>query len=187
MTPTDGPSRIDGVIPDSEKPLSVSSDAFRSAMRRWPSGVTIVTIVEGVRGHGMTASAFTSVSVDPPLVLVVIDKRWRSHALIESSGSFCVNILADDQRELSDRFAGRHGEIEDRFFDLDTGVATTGARYISDANAWLDCIVEQTAVAGDHSIFIGRVVACSVTAGSSGPLIYHDGDYRRLAGAGLPD
>lgn len=149
-------------------------------MRHWPSGVTIVTMRDGATIHGMTASAFTSVSVDPPLILIVIDKRWRSHALIERAGAFCVNVLADDQSLWSDRFAGRHGDVEDRFSDLATGTAVTGAPHLPAANAWLDCVIDAQSEAGDHSIFIGRVVACGVNPEARGPLIYHQGDYRRL-------
>lgn len=165
--------------PDAQ-PQAVSAADFRAAMRRWPSGVTVVTMLDGETGHGMTASAFTSVSIDPPLILIVIDKRWRSHDLIEAGGVFCVNVLAEDQRDWSDRFAGRHGELADRFQGIDTGVALTGALHLLDASAWLDCRVEHRAVAGDHTIFIGRVVACAANPGPTGPLIYHDGDYRRL-------
>ena len=180
MTAPDHAPRIDRMKGRDEIPEHVSADVFRAAMRRWPSGVTIVTMLDGEVPHGMTASAFTSVSIDPPLVLIVIDQRWRSHDLIEAGGAFCVNILSDAQSDWSDRFAGRHGELADRFFDLKTGVAETGAPFLSDATAWLDCRLEQKAVAGDHTIFVGKVVASSANDEAGRPLIYHDGDYRRL-------
>lgn len=165
------------------QPPSVSADDFRAAMRRWPSGVTVITMLDGDEAHGMTASAFTSVSIAPPLVLIVIDKRWRSHDLIDQAGAFCANILAQDQAERSDRFAGRHGELEDRFFDIETRPAVTGAPTMPDAVAWLDCTIDQRHAAGDHTIFVGRVLACGARESAPGPLLYHDGSYARLAGA----
>jgi len=159
----------------------VAPDAYRRVMRAWPSGVTIVTMLDGAVPHGMTASAFTSVSLDPPMVLVVVDRRWRSHALIESAGAFCVNILASDMSALADRFAGRHGEMADRFHDLRIGTAVSGAPHLSDAAGWLDCAVDRAIEAGDHTIFLGRVLACGTAAEAAAPLLYHDGDYAALA------
>ena len=122
--------------------MSSSPDAFRAVMRRWPSGVTVITVPSPEGPHGMTASAFTSVSIDPPLILVVVDARWRSHALIHEAGVFCVNLLAEDQSEWSDRFAGRRPELDDRFEGLALSRAETGAPCLDDARGWLDCRLE---------------------------------------------
>jgi flavin reductase (DIM6/NTAB) family NADH-FMN oxidoreductase RutF len=159
---------------------AVSPEAYRAVMRHWPSGVTIVTMLDGERPHGMTASAFTSVSLHPPLVVIVVDKRWRSHGLIAAAGAFCVNILAADQAEVSDRFAGRHGELPDRFAGLATGRGATGAPYLASALAWLDCAVERSHDEGDHTLFVGRVVAAGVNRPDAEPLLYHDTRYRSL-------
>ena len=160
--------------------MSSSPDAFRAVMRRWPSGVTVITVPAEDGPHGMTASAFTSVSIDPPLILVVIDRRWRSHALIAEAGVFCVNILAEDQADWSDRFAGRRPELEDRFEGLSVSTAETGAPCLLDARGWLDCRVEAAHASGDHTIFVGRVLATGLASEPAGPLLYHDGAYRHL-------
>jgi flavin reductase (DIM6/NTAB) family NADH-FMN oxidoreductase RutF len=161
----------------------VSGDDYRAVMRQWPSGVTVITMLDGEMPHGMTASAFTSVSVSPPLVLIVVDKRWRSHVHLSRGGVFCVNILAEDQSAVSDRFAGRHGDVRDRFHDVPARIEATGAPVLAEALAWLDCRVEQMLDAGDHTIFLGKVVAAGVNRPAAQPLIFHNTQYRALAGA----
>jgi len=159
----------------------VSSDDYRGVMRYWPSGVTILTMPGAAGHHGMTASAFTSVSVDPPMILVVVDQRWRSHGFIDRSGVFCVNILPEDLRDRSDRFAGRHGDAGDRFHDVPLKASATGCAIMEDATGFLDCEVAHRYPAGDHTIFVGRVVACGVFRPEAAPLIYFDQNYRTLA------
>lgn len=162
-------------------PPSVSPEAYRRVMQHWPSGVTVVTVRHGSIRHGMTASAFTSVSIDPPLILVVVDRRWRSHEYISAANVFCVNILSDDQVELADRFAGRHGDIPDRFFDLQVTTAATGSPVIDAALGHLDCTLDAVHNAGDHSIFIGRVVDADVHRPfGTRPLLYHAQRYARV-------
>jgi len=158
-------------------PDPVSPDLFRQALRRWPSGVTVITMPTDDGPHGMTASAFCSVSVAPPQILVVVDQRWRSHDMIAVGGVFCVNILADNQSAWSDRFAGR-GRVEDRFAGIATTTAVTGALCLTDACAWLDCRLAAAHDAGDHSIFVGEVLAVGLGGGAEGPLVYQDGAYR---------
>jgi flavin reductase (DIM6/NTAB) family NADH-FMN oxidoreductase RutF len=160
---------------------SVSADAYRTVMRLWPSGVSIITMLDGDRPHGMTASAFTSVSIHPPLVVIVVDQRWRSHDYIKASGAFCVNILGADQQDWSDRFAGRQGAVADRFAGIAKAVAVTGAPVLRPALGFLDCQVDQAVEAGDHTLFVGRVVACEVHDPVGRPLIYHNTDYATLA------
>ncbi len=182
---TDSPDTVDAatagsdaVAANADRTDAVAPEAYRAVMRRWPSGVTIVTMCDGEQRHGMTASAFTSVSLSPPMILIVVDQRWQSHALIAAGGQFCVNILAANQSQWSDRFAGRHGEMPDRFVDVPHSVAATGAPVLDDALAWLDCVVAQQHAAGDHTVFIAKVVAAGVGPSDQGPLLYHDGDYR---------
>lgn len=158
---------------------SVSPDQYRAVMRHWPSGVTVITMLHDGRRHGMTASAFTSVSVNPPLVLIVVDRRWRSHDYLVAAGSFCVNILAADQSNWSDRFAGRHGEMADRFEGIPTATAAGGAPVLTGALGYLDCTVENAYPAGDHTIFVGRVVSCGIQRGGD-PLVFHNTRYTRL-------
>lgn len=159
--------------------MDVSAPDFRDVLRHLPAGVTIVTVKAGERVHGLTVSAFCSVSPDPPLVATVIDQRHTGHGLLESAGAvFAVNVLAEDHRELADRFAWV--EDEDRFLAGDWATAATGAPVLADALAWLDCRVESRYPAGSHTIYVGRVVASSVARPGEAPLVYWNREYRRL-------
>lgn len=163
--------------------MPITPEAFRDALRHFPAGVTIVTIKAGEQVHGLTVSAFASVSPEPPLVLVCIDHRHRAHELLQASGaSFAINILREDQRSLSDRFA--YVQHEDRFAVGDWGAARTGAPVLRDALAWLDCTVYGHQPAGTHTIYVGIVQASQVPTQGEPPLIYWNRDYRRLAGNG---
>jgi len=148
-------------------------------LRCFASGVTLVTSRSGERVHGMTVSAFTSVSADPPLVAVAIDQAHAINSLLAGvAACFAVNILAEDQAELSERFAfTADGE---RFRSGDWGAAATGAPVLRDALAWLDCSVAGRHRAGTHTIYLGAVEAQAVPRPGGRPLIYWDRDYRRL-------
>jgi len=159
--------------------MSITPEAFRDALRHVPAGVTIVTIKAGDAAHGLTVSAFASVSPEPPLILVCIDHRHHAHDLLQVEGaSFAVNILREDQSELSNRFA--YLKTEDRFAAGDWRTAVTGAPVLGDALAWLDCTVFCHARAGTHTVYVGEVQASSVTAADQPPLIYWNRAYRRL-------
>ena len=120
--------------------MPISSQEFRDCMRHFPSGVTIVTIRSGERRHGLTVSAFASVSPKPPLITIIIDQRHKAYELLlEPGATFAVNILARDQAELSNRFAWI--KDEDRFAAGNWSTAATGAPILQDAVAWLDCTV----------------------------------------------
>jgi flavin reductase (DIM6/NTAB) family NADH-FMN oxidoreductase RutF len=159
--------------------VTVSADAFRDALRRWPSGVTIVTTRCGDRIHGMTVSAFASVSLDPPLVLVCADKTSDTHGVIAEGGVFAVHILAAGQEALSNRFASKKDEHR-RFEGLPLRTGATGAPLLPDAAVVLDCRVTAAHDAGDHVIYVGRVVG--VETRETEPLVYHAGLYRALTG-----
>jgi flavin reductase (DIM6/NTAB) family NADH-FMN oxidoreductase RutF len=156
----------------------VSADEFRDALGRWASGVTVVTSRSGERVHGMTVSAFSSVSLDPPLVLVCADKDSDTCTLIAESGVFAVNILARGQDELSQRFAAQGNEAR-RFDGLAVERAVTGAPLLRGL-ASLDCTLVGTHDAGDHVIYVGRVEALRRFADGE-PLLYYRGAYRTLA------
>jgi flavin reductase (DIM6/NTAB) family NADH-FMN oxidoreductase RutF len=151
----------------------VDGAAFRRAMRHYPTGVTVVTSLHQGEPRGMTVSAFASVSADPPMVLVCVNRDARSYLFIASSRIFCVNVLASDQRQLAERFAGG---VRDRQFD---GIAhttgATGAPVLDGTVAFFDCAVDGEHKVGSHSIFIGRVLACEARADQ--PLGYLDGTY----------
>ncbi len=158
--------------PSVSAPNDVSPDDFKAALSRWTSGVTIVTAAGPV---GMTVSAFSSVSLDPPLVLVSLARAATMHAPVVAADGFAVHILEDDQPELSTRFASP----VDRFDGLDHGIGPFGAPLLHGGVARLVCHKHAVADGGDHTILIGRVVQVDVRAGK--PLLYYRGRYRGLA------
>ncbi len=158
--------------------MPISSDQFKYVLRQWASGVSIVTMQTEEHRHGLTVSGFLSISPEPPLVLISIGQELASDSRLQASGAYAVHLLRDDQQELSDRFAGRLGEV-DRFAGLTTNTAATGAPILQECLAWLDCRVVATHVVGDHTLFIGEVVAAGVNEVTK-PLIYWNADYRRL-------
>ena len=162
--------------------MPISSENFRDALRLFPAGVTIVTIKSPAAEvvHGLTVSAFASVSPDPPLILVSIDHRASAYPLLEAAGAcFAVNILAQDQMELSNRFAWL--KDEDRFAEGEWDTALTGAPILKDALAWLDCTVYSRFSAGSHTIYIGEVQASGIPRPDGAPLLYWNRGYRRLS------
>lgn len=160
--------------------MSITSEQYRDALRHFPSGVTIVTIRAGDQRHGLTVSAFASVSPDPPLIIVMIDHRHSAHTLIEQPGAtFAVNILAEEQIELSNRFAWV--KDEDRFAVGNWTTAATGAPVLSDALGWLDCSVHSRHPAGTHTIYVGEVQEASVPRPEREPLVYWNRGYRKLS------
>lgn len=151
--------------------MSVTNSNFKDAMSRWTSGVTIVTtILDGVL-KGTTASSFTSVSGEPPLVLICLGHKLYTREILMKSGVFAVNILSDEQVEIGKLFAGMYPEIEDRFADKDCFTSETGSPIFPDNLAWVDCKVINTYEEGDHTIFIGQVLSSDARDGQS--LAYH--------------
>jgi flavin reductase (DIM6/NTAB) family NADH-FMN oxidoreductase RutF len=157
----------------------VAPEDFRAALRHFPAGVTIVTLRVGDEVHGLTVSAFASVSPVPPLVVVAIDHKHYAHELLQREGAvFGVNILHQGQRELADRFAWV--KDEDRFAVGNWTTAVTGAPILADAAAWLDCTIHTQMPAGTHTLFIGEVRASGVPGADRPPLIYWSRSYRAL-------
>lgn len=151
---------------------------LRDAFGAFMTGVTIVTTT-GPSGEpvGLTANSFTSVSIDPPLLLVCISRRSQSLSSIQRSGGFAVNILAENQRELSTRFARRAG---DRFEGVNWRPGPVGGPILDGVCGWFDCRLHDQLAAGDHVIFIGRVEGFDHTR--QHPLGYARGDYFSLEG-----
>ena len=156
--------------------MPVSPEAFRSALRKFASGVTIVTVAAGGELHGMTASSFASVSLVPPLVLVCLDKTSRTLTLVAQSGSFAVNVLRSDQ-EVASRAFSRPGTKP--FESVSHRSGSNGAPILDDAIAVLECSTYQVFAAGDHEVVLGEVTAATVPGGD--PLVYYDGAYRSLS------
>ena len=157
----------------------ISSEEFRLALRHFPAGVTIVTMKAGETKHGLTVSAFASVSADPPLIMVIIENRHMAYSLLqEPDAVFAVNILGENQSELSNRFAWV--KDEDRFAMGTWSTAVTGAPVLTDALAWLDCRIHARYPAGSHTIYVGAVEASTVPTQEAPPLIYWNRGYRKL-------
>lgn len=151
--------------------------ALRDALGAFATGVTVVTTLD-TKGSawGFTANSFTSVSLDPPLVLMCLAKNSGSLDTFLAASHYAVNILADEQRELSMRFAGSGA---DKFDDVAWAGRHTGSPVFDGVAAWIDCRVTQTVDAGDHVIFIGQVVDFATTGAA--PLGYCRGAYVPLA------
>ncbi|MFD7432122.1 flavin reductase [Streptomyces sp. NPDC059818] len=164
---------------------AVDESTFRQTLARWPSGVAIVTTEGALGRHGMTASSFCSVSLDPPLVLVCMDRRIRSHHLIEEHGVFAVSVLGRDHIDLGRRFAGMQPGVKDRFEDTGWETRVTGSPVLADAAAWVDCKVRHAYPGGDHTIFVGEVVDARVPR-LVAPLLFHSRAWGQIADP-LPD
>ena len=158
--------------------MTVSVDDFKKALQLWASGVSVVTTSSEKFGvQGMTVTAFTSVSVNPPQVLVCINDSADTGAGIEESQSFAVNILNADQQDLSNQFAGGTSQ-QQRFENTDWKAGITGAPILNNTLMSLDCKVVEKVLAGTHWIIIGEVQDCVCRSGE--PLLYYRGAYRQL-------
>lgn len=156
--------------------MAVTEDEFRAALSRFPSGVTVVTTKDaGGRLHGITVSAFCSVSLEPPLILVCIEKITGSHAALRESGTFIVNMLNESQSELSEHFAST---LTDKFADTEFTPGIEGLPILKGVAASLECRVHAEHDGGDHTIFVGRVE--KITINDARPLAYLHGDYRSI-------
>lgn len=158
--------------------------ALKQAMRVFPQGVTVVTTVSEGSPRGLTVSSFTSVSLDPPLILVSIAKSSALYETLLTSKSFAVNFLADDQRSVSDRFAGRTTS-KDRFEGVGHTAGKTGSPIIKGVRAAIECTQWKTFDGGDHTIIVGEVVS-AVIFGSKRPLVYYSQQYTTTEMAEYP-
>ena len=157
--------------------MPVDPADFRRALGQFAAGVTVVTTHDAQgRSLGLTVTAFASVSLEPPLVLVCVDHRSEAHVGFRHAGLFGISILAEGQEEVSRRFAVGGAA---KFKGLELATGSTGVPLIPGALAHLECRVSGTHVAGDHTIYVGEVLSVGVHPGR--PLLYHDRDYRRLA------
>jgi flavin reductase (DIM6/NTAB) family NADH-FMN oxidoreductase RutF len=155
--------------------MPVDDAQFKLAMSHFASGVTVVTTEQDGTPFGMTVAAFSSLSLHPPLVLVCIEKSVRTHEAIAAAGKFGVSILSGTQADVSNRFASR---TEDKFSGIPTRRGTTGVPLIDGAITTLECTLTEQLAGGDHSIFVGEVVAIETAEGV--PLVYYRSGYREL-------
>ncbi len=157
--------------------MPVEKSEFRQALGHFAAGVTVVT-AKFADGHmaGITVTAFSSLSLDPPLVLVCIDVKARIHEHLKVGGAFAVNMLADDQEVVSRRFASREPEA---FRETGYSEGANGAPLLHDALAVVECRIVDLLAGGDHTIVVGQVEATRVRDGK--PLLYFRGGYVQLA------
>lgn len=155
---------------------------FRHVMRKFATGVTVLTIRDGESLHGMTANAFASVSLSPTLILVCIEKGNTTHAFVSRSGNFAMNILSATQEQVAKLFAKQVVVSTDPFAGIAHHSAATGAPIFDDCIAYVDCHVISAHDAGDHTIFVGHVEAAGYgSAREQAPLVWFNGDYTEIA------
>lgn len=157
--------------------MAVSKAEFRSALGHFSSGVTVVTTkCEGGELAGITVTAFSSLSLEPPLVLICIDKRARLHDPLALGRHFAVNLLAENQELISRRFASSG---PDQFAGVGYVEGASGSPLLSDTIAAIECRIVERCPGGDHTIIVGEVEATTIAEGK--PLLYFRGGYNRLA------
>lgn len=155
----------------------ITDQALRKIRGQFASGVTVVTTVQDGKLRGVTVSAFSAVSLNPPLVLICLANESESKDWVAESGVFAVNILSDKQEFLSERFAARAPIVNTRFEGAPYHTAITGSPILAESLAWYDCRVEALHEGGDHTIFIGRVEALEPGEDSGQPLLYFANRY----------
>lgn len=156
--------------------MSIDPDTFRSVLGRFASGVTVVTACDAEgHDHGMTVSAFCSLSLEPPLVLVCIDRTASMFPVLTTTSTFAVNILSHGQEALSRRFAA---DEPDRFAGVGYSRGARGCALLDDVLAHLECDVTGRLEAGDHTIVLGQVETAEAHA--ERPLLYYRGGYAQL-------
>lgn len=158
--------------------MSIAESQFRQAMSHFASGVTVVTTAVDDQLGGLTVSSFTSLSLKPTLVLICIDLNAGSHAMLVTAGQFAVNILADDQAAISQRFATSD---PDKFIPDTYTLSPRGLPLLNGTLAALECRIVNQLPGGDHSIFVGEVDHATVNPGR--PLLYYRSGYHQLAPA----
>ena len=166
-------------------PGDVDPRTYRDVMGRFVTGVTVITtaspIAEGIQPWGTTVNAFTSVSLDPPLVLICVGRERSIHPVIEKAGRFAVNILAEESQGLSDCFAGAPSALpRSAFCGASYTVSAAGMPILDAGVAHLECDVQQTLDAGDHTIYLARVIRLGLSEVHPLPLLYYRGRYLRI-------
>lgn len=163
----------------------VDPNQYRDVLGRFVTGVTVVTSAldgaQGIQPWGTTVNAFTSVSLEPPLVLICVGRGRSIHPVIEQAGRFVVNILAEESQGLSDCFAGAPSTLpRSAFCGAAYALSERGLPILDAAVAHLECTLEKTLDAGDHTIYLGRVVGLGLSEVHPLPLLYYRGRYLRI-------
>ena len=153
--------------------MPVDDAEFKNALSHFASGVTVVTTEHDGKPYGMTVASFASLSLRPPLVLICIERSVKTHEAIAAARKFGVSILKSDQAEVSGRFASKS---DDKFSGVE--IVNGSVPLIAGALTTLECRVTEQLPGGDHSIFVGEVVA--VTTSEGAPLVYYRSGYRNI-------
>lgn len=153
----------------------VDENVFRNVVGHFASGVTVITTADGERLFGTTVSAVSSLSAEPPMMLICLNRSSATHDAVASAGRYAINILSSQQGELARVFA-RKGD--DKFAGLDFALSEHGLPLLDDTLASIECVVEETAVGGTHTIFLGRVIDAQAREGE--PLAYYRGSFGNL-------
>ena len=159
--------------------MPVPPKVFRNTLAKFCTGVTIITTKNQDGLHGLTVNSFTSVSLDPPLILICIQKNGLSHSTLCECEDFVVNILSKEQKELSDRFANPALDSEERFRDLNFRLSENGLPILASNLGHLECRVVSQFEGGDHTIFMGQVENGDYSEGKQ-PLLFYDSGYAYL-------
>jgi flavin reductase (DIM6/NTAB) family NADH-FMN oxidoreductase RutF len=167
---------------------TITAETFRRVMGHFVTGVTVVSALDDGRPAGITVNALSSVSLDPPLVMVALDRRRFLTPIVRAAGRYAVNILSEDQQALSDCFAGAPVEPgREAFCGAAWHPGATGLPLIDGSIATLECTVVQTFSAGDHDLFIGEVDALANEPHHPMPLLYYRRRYLRIERAATSD
>ena len=164
--------------------MDLGPDTFRLVMGHFATGVTVVTVFDGERPDGITVNAHSSGSLEPPLVMVALDRRRHIVPAVRASGRYAVNVLGEGQEHVSDCFAG--AELppgRDEFCGATWYRGPTGLPLIEGAIATLECTIVETIPVGDHDLFIGRVDTLESAADHAAPLLYYRRRYLRVGRA----
>ncbi len=159
--------------------MTLDSEKLRHAMRAWTTGVAIVTSTYEAQQYGMTVNSFTSISLEPPLVSVTLKQLTHTHDLVVQSGMFAVTILTKEQKELSERFAGKLPNITNRFDGVQTDKLFSDAPIFKNGMAYFNCRVVNAFPVGENTLFVAEVIAAR-GEGEGEPLVYHNREYWNL-------
>ena len=160
--------------------MSLDPKEFRNTLGKFATGVTVVTADNSEVRRGMTANAFSSVSLEPPLVLVCVDNNAEFLKVIREAKKFAVNFLSEEQKSASDWFAGKGRDAEDQFADIPFEAGENGAPLLTGTLASLECETHEELPGGDHVIVIGRVTKITAEDTMRPPLLFYGGAYRKM-------
>jgi flavin reductase (DIM6/NTAB) family NADH-FMN oxidoreductase RutF len=164
--------------------VTVAATDLRRVLGCFATGVTVVTCRVGERTHGITVNSFTSLSLDPPLILVCIDRNTIAFKMIPEAGTFAINVLSESQRQLCDYFAKRLApDPNDEFAGVPHWIGVSGAVLIDGALASIECRLTERYPGGDHDIFVAEVLTATIHSDAP-PLLFHRGRFPRLVPPG---